>query len=149
MVFQPRGISSIDSVTTAARTLGRHSRERPAMRKAATRACSAALLALLAVGTAGTCAAQADDPEQAARYQACMDLAETAPDEALESAQTWADLGGSDPARHCAAVSLMRLGHYEAAGQELETLAGSLEASYAYLPIPILIPAARSEEHTS
>src|SRR3546814_11197880 len=70
-----------------------------------------------------------------------MDLAETAPDEALESAQTWADLGGSDPARHCAAVSLMRLGHYEAAGQELETLAGSLAASYAYLQIPILIQA--------
>src|SRR3546814_12953796 len=53
MGFQPRGISSIDSVTTAARTLGRHSRERPAMRKAATHAGSAALLALLAVGPAG------------------------------------------------------------------------------------------------
>src|SRR3546814_13277057 len=113
MGFQPRGISSIDSVTTAARTLGRHSRERPAMRKAATLAGSAALLALLAVGTAGTCAAQADDPEQAARYQACMDLAETAPDQALESAQTWADLGGSDPARHRAAVSLVPLGRSE------------------------------------
>src|SRR3546814_18748173 len=108
------------------------------MRKAATLAGSAALLALLAVGPAGTCAAQADDPEQAARYQACMDLAETAPDEALESAPTWADLGGSDPARHCAAVSLMRLGHYEAAGQELEPLAGSLEASYATLQNPSL-----------
>src|SRR3546814_16292350 len=71
-----------------------------------------------------------------------MDLAETAPDEALESAQTWADLGGSDPARHCAAVSLMRLGHHDAAGQELETLAGSLEASYASLQPPILIRAA-------
>src|SRR3546814_16409296 len=100
MGFQPRGISSIDSVTTAARTLGRHSRERPAMRKAATLAGSAALLALLAVGTAGTCAAQADDPEQAARYQACMDLAATAPDEALESVQTRAEPGRSHPARH-------------------------------------------------
>src|SRR3546814_16434940 len=38
----------------------------------------------------------------------------------------------------------MRLGHYEAAGQELETLAGSLEASYAYLQIPILIQAAQA-----
>src|SRR3546814_20834707 len=38
----------------------------------------------------------------------------------------------------------MRLGHYEAAGQELETLAGSLEASYAYLQIPTLIQAAQA-----
>src|SRR3546814_5422342 len=90
-----------------------------------------------------------------------MDLAETAPDEALEAAETWVDLGGSDPARHCAAVALMRLGHFEAAGQELETLAASLEADYAYLQISLLIQAAqawlaagnveraRSEEHTS
>src|SRR3546814_3871980 len=120
MGFYPRGISSIDSGTRGPRTLGGHSREKRPMRKAATLAGSAAFRALLAVGTAGTCAAQADDPEQAARYQACMDLAETAPDEALESDQTWADLGGSDPARHLAAVSLMRMGHYEAAGQELE-----------------------------
>src|SRR3546814_7882615 len=43
MGFQPRGISSIDSVTTAARTFGRHRRERPAMRQAATLGGSAAL----------------------------------------------------------------------------------------------------------
>jgi tetratricopeptide (TPR) repeat protein len=88
--------------------------------------------------------AQSDDVEQAARYQACMNLAETDPDAALEAAETWADLGGSDPARHCAAVSLLRLGHYEAAGEELETLAASLEQSYAHLQIPILIQAAQA-----
>ena len=88
--------------------------------------------------------AQSDDQEQAAQYRACMSLAETAPDEALEAAQTWADLGGSDPARHCAAVSLMRLGHYAAAGQELETLASSLEQNFAYLQIPLLIQAAQA-----
>src|SRR3546814_19040405 len=38
----------------------------------------------------------------------------------------------------------MRLGHYEAAGQELETLAGSLEESYAYMQIPLLIQAAQA-----
>jgi tetratricopeptide (TPR) repeat protein len=103
-----------------------------------------AALALLAAVAAGAARAQSDNLEQAAQYQACMDLAETAPDEALEAAQTWADLGGSDPARHCAAVALMRLGHHEAAGQELETLAASLEASYAYLQIPILIQAAQA-----
>src|SRR3546814_16619611 len=75
-----------------------------------------AALALLA-GAAGSAAAQSDDVEQAAQYQACMDLAETAPDEALEAAETWVDLGGSDPARHCAAVALMRLGHFEEIGR--------------------------------
>lgn len=93
---------------------------------------------------AGGAAAQSSDLEQAAQYRACLDLAETAPDESLEAAETWADLGGSDPARHCAAVSLMRLGHYEAAGEALEHLAGSLEANYAGLQIPILIQAAQA-----
>jgi hypothetical protein len=92
----------------------------------------------------GVTRAQADDPELAAQYQACMDLAETDPDTALEQAETWVDLGGSDPARHCAAVALMRLGHYEAAGQELETLAASLEPAYAFLQIPLLIQAAQA-----
>lgn len=101
-----------------------------------------AALALLLGGTAAR--AQVDDPAQAERYLACMDLAETAPDEALEAAQTWEDLGGSDPARHCAAVALLRLGLNEAAGQELEALAGSLEAGYAHLQIPILIQAAQA-----
>jgi tetratricopeptide (TPR) repeat protein len=99
---------------------------------------------MLAAGLSGAAAAQSGDLEQAARYRACMDLAETAPDEALEAAQTWADLGGSDPARHCAAVALMRLGHHVAAAEELETLAGSLEADYAFLQIPILIQAAQT-----
>lgn len=99
---------------------------------------------LAAVAGTGTAGAQAEHPEQAERYRACIALAETAPDEALESAQTWQDLGGSDPARHCAAVALMRLGLNEAAGQELETLAGSLEAGYAYLQIPLLIQAAQA-----
>ncbi|WP_421938129.1 hypothetical protein [Pelagibius sp.] len=88
--------------------------------------------------------AQSDDQEQAARYGACMDLVSLDPDQALEQAQTWADLGGGDPARHCAAVALLRLGHYAAAGEELETLASSLEQSFAFLQIPILIQAGQA-----
>ncbi|WP_193368900.1 tetratricopeptide repeat protein [Pelagibius marinus] len=103
-----------------------------------------ALATALTLGPAGAARAQGDDPEQAARYRVCMDLAETAPDEAVEAAQTWADLGGSDPARHCAAVALMRLGHYEVAAQEMETLAASLEPAYAHLQIPILIQSAQA-----
>lgn len=103
----------------------------------------------IAVGSAlllvaGSGFAQSGEPDQAAEYRRCMELAETAPDDALEAAETWVDLGGSDPARHCAAVALMRLGHHEAAGQELEALAASLEASYASLQIPILIQAAQA-----
>lgn len=102
------------------------------------------LAAALAAGSASAAQGQPESPEQAAKYQACMELAETAPDEALEAAQTWEDLGGSDPARHCAAVALLHLGLSEAAGQELETLAASLEADYAHLQIPILIQAAQA-----
>mgnify|MGYP000400989756 CR=1 FL=1 len=101
-------------------------------------------VALLSAMPFVSAAAQSDDPEQAAQYRACMTLAETAPDEAVEAAQTWADLGGSDPARHCAAVALLRLGHYEVAGEELETLAASLEPAYAHLQLPILIQAAQA-----
>jgi len=88
--------------------------------------------------------AQSDDIEQAAHYRACIELTEIAPDEALEAAQTWIDLGGSDPARHCSAVALLRLGHYRTAGEELEVLAASLEQNYAYLQIPILIQAGQA-----
>jgi len=116
--------------------------EQRGRRAAAALAVTAALAGLLLLPGPGR--AQSDNLEQAAQYQACMDLAETAPDEALEAAQTWADLGGSDPARHCAAVALMRLGHFEVAADELETLAGSLEQSYAFLQIPILIQAAQA-----
>lgn len=91
-----------------------------------------------------TATAQSADLEQAAQYRACIELTDVAPDEALEAAQTWADLGGSDPARHCAAVALMRLGHFEVAAKELESLAGSLEPAYAYLQLPILIQAAQA-----
>ena len=62
-----------------------------------------AAAAMLTAFAGGPALAQSEDPEQAARYRDCMALAEIAPDEALEQAQTWEDLGGSDPARHCAA----------------------------------------------
>jgi tetratricopeptide (TPR) repeat protein len=104
---------------------------------------SAAMLALL-LAAAGVPQAQNADPEEEARYRACMDLAETAPGDALEAAETWVDLGGSDPARHCAAVALMRLGHNETAAQELEALSASLEPAYAFLQIPLLIQAAQA-----
>ena len=99
---------------------------------------------LLGLGWAGVALAQSDDRDQAARYAACMDLIEDDPDQAVEQAQTWADLGGGDPARHCAAVALLRLGHHAAAGQELEALAASLEQGFAFLQIPILIQAGQA-----
>ncbi len=102
------------------------------------------LIALTETALARPAAAQSEDQEQAAQYFACMDLIEIDPDQALEQAQTWADLGGGDPARHCAAVALLRLGHYAAAGQELESLAASLEQAFAFLQIPILIQAGQA-----
>ena len=105
---------------------------------------SALGLCLLILGSPAPAWAQSDDQEQAAQYFACMDLTENDPDQALEQAQTWVDLGGGDPARHCAAVALHRLGHNRAAGEELEKLSASLESAFVFLQIPILIQAGQA-----
>ena len=88
--------------------------------------------------------AQSDDQQQAAQYLACMDLTDNDADQALEAAQTWIDLGGGDPARHCAAVALQRLGLHRAAGEALEELSASLEQAFVYLQVPILIQAGQA-----
>lgn len=70
---------------------------------------------------------------QAQRYQSC--LAETArnADAAYEMAVDWRVEGGGDPARHCEAVALVELGHFEPAAERLQALAerstGALQAS--------------------
>lgn len=62
----------------------------------------------------------------AGTYENCTRLAHTNPDAALEAALSWQDLGGGDPARHCAAVSLFHLGQFGQAAKRFEALAGSL-----------------------
>ncbi len=61
--------------------------------------------------------------DHSAEYDACMVLADRAPTEALASAQSWEEVGGGNPARHCAAIALFNLRNYEEAAARLEALA--------------------------
>jgi tetratricopeptide (TPR) repeat protein len=92
---------------------------------------AALLLAGLSLAVAPTTVptarlAQADEIDHAAEYEDCLLLVEVEPEEAFESASAWQAMGGGEPARHCAAVALIELGHYVEAGQRLEALANRL-----------------------
>jgi tetratricopeptide (TPR) repeat protein len=57
-------------------------------------------------------------------YGACMALARTAPDKALDRAETLWTQGAANPARHCLAVALIAKGRLREAGKVLFDLAG-------------------------
>ena len=78
---------------------------------------------------AGSAAAQ-----DAARYQNCLGIARSKPDQALESARAWRAQGGGAPADHCAAMAMIELRQYADAGQTLEELAAASQLSPALLP---------------
>lgn len=97
------------------------------MRRAAQ---SAAVLALLGWGGAAlaaepTPAAIAARKADAERYAKCMAQVETAPKDAFDAADAWAALGGGEPAKHCAAAALLKLGFPEDAANRLLALAKS------------------------
>ena len=86
------------------------------------------LLTLAAAGATGAAAAGKPNgaaAEAAGRYGVCMSLARKDPERARFSAVAWRDGGGGDPARHCLAVALLGLGHYQEAARRLEELARS------------------------
>jgi tetratricopeptide (TPR) repeat protein len=66
------------------------------------------------------CAAEVSD---ASKYANCMDLAVRDAEAAFDAATAWQNLGGGDPARHCAAVALFNIGHFEDAAKRFEMLA--------------------------
>lgn len=70
------------------------------------------------------------DPEK--EYAACMQLARTNPDKGFENATLWKGLGGGDAASHCAAVSLLNMGHTVDAAERLESLAQTVKAGSAF-----------------
>ncbi len=59
----------------------------------------------------------------AKEYVTCMQLARAKPEDGWEEALAWESLGGGEPARHCGAVALIGMGHYEDAAKRLEDLA--------------------------
>lgn len=57
-----------------------------------------------------------------ARYIECLDMAEKAPDRAIDMALAWKADGGGVPARHCEALALANDGEYAEAAIRLEGL---------------------------
>ncbi len=102
------------------------------------------LACLLSAAGASPPAAQDLPAEQAGDYADCMAEARDAPDTAFERAQTWADLGGGAPARHCAAVALIGLGQFEEAAQSLEDLALDLRSDDSALRADLLAQAGQA-----
>ena len=84
------------------------------------------LSGLSLAAASGASPAQDQKIDPAAEYQNCLALAEAEPDQAFERASAWQALGGGEPARHCAAVALIGLGHADEAGRRLEALAERL-----------------------
>lgn len=57
------------------------------------------------------------------RYHTCIKLSRTKPSRSFDDAIAWHSLGGGDAAEHCAAVSLIELGHFRIGAERLEALA--------------------------
>ena len=57
------------------------------------------------------------------RYHGCIKMSQTNPSRAFDDAIAWRDLGGGAAAEHCAAISLLEMGHYRAGAERLEFLA--------------------------
>ncbi len=77
-------------------------------------------------------------PAEASRYNRCLARARARPVEGFEDALAWRDVGGGDPARHCAAVALLFLGRPEEAGERLEQLGQAMRARAPELRAQVL-----------
>ena len=62
-------------------------------------------------------------PARADGYGDCVALVEIDADAAFDAATAWRDLGGGEPARHCAALALVGLELYAEAAERFEALA--------------------------
>lgn len=82
-----------------------------------------AIAVMCAAGAAGPVRAQQPDDGE---YERCMRMVEQSPDQAFERALAWEDIGGGNPAIHCQALALVRLGHNAEAAERLEHLAVSM-----------------------
>ena len=89
-------------------------------------------------------AAHAGAAKEAREYQECMALSRRNPIQAFERALAWRDRGGGHPARHCAAVALIGLGHHRQAAERLETLANDMSAAGKALRAGVLAHAGQA-----
>ena len=72
-----------------------------------------------------------DKDSAEANYDLCLSAARAYPQQGLYIAEEWMTEGGGEPAEHCAAVSLINLRKYAAAGARLENMATVSHASDA------------------
>lgn len=70
----------------------------------------------------------AAEPDPRTRYSQCMALAQSNPQDAIETANAWIEEGGGDAAGHCAAVAVMGLGRFAEAAKRFEALAHNASA---------------------
>ena len=73
--------------------------------------------------------------EQGRTYDACMRTVATDPSAAFEEAGGWRARGGGFPARHCAALALVRLKQYRDGAERLEALAQDMARAGSPTPL--------------
>ena len=83
-------------------------------------------LAIFATGPAWSAATQ---DAGADRYRDCLAKLDRNPDVALDDAEAWTEEGGGGPARHCAALALVKLGRTAEAARRFTELAKEPDAS--------------------
>lgn len=90
---------------------------------------SAMLATLVLAVAASVGAAPVRDADQAERYQSCLALVQSAPDQAIERATQWrGEASGGVPARHCLALAYAKQGNYAQAAAALAATANAAEA---------------------
>ncbi|MCW5729799.1 MAG: tetratricopeptide repeat protein [Alphaproteobacteria bacterium] len=87
------------------------------------------LLALTIVRTGESVNATEFKGPQDVQYRSCLALVNRKPEDAFEAASAWRDRGGGFPAKHCAALALVALGHHGDAAGRLERLALEMQAT--------------------
>jgi tetratricopeptide (TPR) repeat protein len=89
---------------------------------------AAALALVVSFSFAGVALdAHADEVEAARWYRDCMQLADTAPQRALDRAEARRKAEGGTPAGHCAAVALVRLERFADGAKRFEALAAETD----------------------
>ena len=66
--------------------------------------------------------------EEAERLAECRELTQSDPEQAYEMGLAWLGKGNRPPARHCTALALIALEHYEEGAARLEELANASDA---------------------
>ena len=102
---------------------------------------AAAALAVMALTAVAPAFGQSADESE---YAACLKLLDHDAEAAFESALAWQDAGGGAPARHCAALALVRLGQPAEAATRLEALAADMADARPWLRAGVLAQAGQA-----